>query len=180
VKEALMQVAPGKLALVIALLGALAACSEKEPNLMSDSSGNGPDEFSILPPKPLQDPGSYSDLPAPTPGAGNRSDPTPRQDAVNALGGRGDRVVASGLQAGEQPLVNHAGRYGVSGTIRADLARDDLEWRRKHDGKLLERLLNVNVYYRAYEKMSLDKYEELKRLRRLGIWTPAVPPQQSN
>jgi hypothetical protein len=41
---------------------------------------------------------------------------------------------------------------------------------------VLERLFNVNVYFRAYQRQSLDKYAELDRFRRLGVRTPAAPP----
>jgi hypothetical protein len=45
-----------------------------------------------------------------------------------------------------------------------------------NDGRLLERLFNVNVYFKAYRSQELDQYLELQRLRRLGIRTPAAPP----
>jgi hypothetical protein len=40
----------------------------------------------------------------------------------------------------------------------------------------LERLFNVNVYFKAYKKQELDQYRELERFRRAGIRTPAAPP----
>jgi len=52
-----------------------------------------------------------------------------------------------------------------------------LAFRRGHKGRLLERAFNVNVYYRAYRKQSLDQYKELRRFRRLGVRTPAAPPE---
>ena len=42
--------------------------------------------------------------------------------------------------------------------------------------RMLERLFNVSVYFKAYAPMSLDQYLELLRLRNAGVWTPAVPP----
>jgi hypothetical protein len=72
--------------------------------------------------------------------------------------------------------VAYAGRYGVDPRIRPSLAAADLEFRRQNDGRLLERLFNVNVYFRAYETMSLDQHRELRRLRRAGIRTSAAPP----
>ena len=34
---------------------------------------------------------------------------------------------------------------------------EDLEWRRDNNGRVLERLFNVNVYYKAYRKQRLDQ-----------------------
>ncbi|RZV99042.1 MAG: DUF3035 domain-containing protein, partial [Rhodobacteraceae bacterium] len=76
-------------------------------------------------------------------------------------------------------LISYAGRYGIEDDIRPRLAAADLEYRRQNDGRLLERLFNVNVYFRAYEQLSLDQYAELERLRRAGIRTSAVPPDPS-
>lgn len=172
-----MQGALGKMALLAVVAAVLSACSQKEPQLMNfRPDGTGPDEFQILPTKPLEDPASYSNLPPPTPGAVNRTDPTPFADAAEALGGSGEAATSSPLRASERGLVSYASRYGVAADIRTTLAAEDLEWRRKHDGRLLERLFNVSVYYRAYRAMSLDQRAELERLRRLGIWTPTAPP----
>ena len=172
-----MQSALGKMALSAIVLLMLGACSQKDPQLMNlRSDTSGPDEFQILPTKPLEAPEDFTALPEPTPGGSNRTDPTPTADAIDALGGDGARAVNSPLRSSEQAVVAHASRYGVATNIREDLAASDLEWRKQHNGRLLERLFNVSVYYRAYEKMSLDQYLELARLRRLGIWTPAAPP----
>ena len=51
-----------------------------------------------------------------------------------------------------------------------------MPFRRANDGRLVERLFNVNVYFRAYEPYELDQYAELERLRRAGIRTSAAPP----
>lgn len=158
-----------------AVLMGLVACSDSDPSLMNlRASQDGPDEFAILPTKPLQEPKSYTELPKPTPGQANLTDPTPKADAIAALGGN----LGSGkLRGGEGALVSAASRYGVSSNIRAALAASDLEWRKDNRGRVLERLFNVNVYYRAYEAMHLNQHLELERLRRKGIWTPAAPPE---
>jgi len=172
-----MQSILGKFIFVTTLLLALGACSQKEPQLMNLGSGDGgPDEFLIVPTKPLESPDDFSALPTPTPGGGTRTDPSPVADAVEALGGSRAQATHSSMRSSEQGVVSFASRYGVAQGIRTDLAAADLEWRRKHNGRLLERMFNVSVYFRAYEKMSLDQYLELARLRGLGIWTPAVPP----
>jgi hypothetical protein len=137
------------------------------------ASCEGPDEFAILPSKPLQMPVDLAALPNPTPGGANLTDPSPEVDVAIALGGN-PAVLSRGATDGA--LLTHVSRFGVSPGIRADLAAADLEFRRQNDGRFLERLFNVNVYFSAYENFSLDQYAELERLRRAGIRTPAVPP----
>lgn len=167
-----------KILVLFSAVLALSACGNKEPQLMNlKATQSGPDEFAILPTKPLQEPENYKALPAPTPGGANRTDATPMKDAVAALGGRPDRLDRTGIRRGEAGVVNYASRHGVSSSIRNQLAAEDLEWRGDNKGRLLERLFNVNVYYRAYEAMHLDQHFELERLRRKGVWTPSAPPE---
>ncbi len=156
---------------------ALAACSDSEnPILMhAASQERGPDEFGILPTKPLEMPDSLSELPPPNPGGANRVDPQPRADVARALGGNPAAAVAPGTADGG--IVNHASRFGREEGIRDQLASEDLEFRRRNQGRLLERLFSVNVYHRAYEFMWLDKYAELERWRRAGVRTPSAPPE---
>lgn len=161
--------------LALAGLAALAACADESPQLMNIKTDT-PDEFRILPTKPLESPEDYTLLPTPTPGGTNRVDATPRADAVAALGGNPDRLAVGTIHAGEQGLLAHATRYGVPADIRGTLAAEDLEWRRDHNGRLLERVFNVNVYYNSYKPMSLDQHLELQRLRDLGVRTPSAPP----
>jgi hypothetical protein len=73
-------------------------------------------------------------------------------------------------------LARYAGRYGITPGIRQTLAAEDLEWRRDNEGRVLERLFNVNVYYRAYEIQSLDQVRELERWRARGVRTASAPP----
>jgi hypothetical protein len=156
----------------------LAACGgADEPILMNvRSSTNGPDEFAILPPKPLEMPDSLAALPEPTPGGLNRTDPRPNDDAVVALGGK---PRTGGIPAADSALVAQASRYGAQSGIRQTLAAEDLEFRRKNDGRLLERLFNVNVYFRAYLPQSLDQHAELERWRRRGAGNPSAPPAKN-
>ncbi len=162
--------------LVMSVLVGLSACgTADEPNLLNISRprNQGPDEFAILPTKPLELPEDLAALPSPTPGGANRTDQTPQADAYAALGGN---AAALSRASSDGALLAHSRRFGVDPDIRAELAAADLEFRRENDGRLLERLFNVNVYFRAYEEMSLDQYRELERLRRAGIRTSAVPP----
>ena len=160
----------------LAVAGALAlsACGRPaDPHLMRlRPTGNGPDEFAILPTKPLQAPTNYNTLPTPTPGGTNLTDPTPVADAVTALGGRpGAGVSGPGI-------VRYASRYGVDPTIRSKLATADQQYRRDHRGRLLERLAGQTTYYQAYKPFELDQYAELARWRKLGVRTPSAPPDR--
>jgi Protein of unknown function (DUF3035) len=163
---------------VLALLLLVGCGGGREPSLMNlTSSTNGPDEFAILPPKaltlPESMPASLADLPEPTPGGENLTDPRPHDEAVAALGGRPGAGVA-----GDAGLMNHTQRYGRSADIRTQLAAEDKDFRSRNRGRPLERLFNLNSYFRAYKKQALDQEEELQRWRRAGARNPSAPPPE--
>ena len=168
----------GRGIIAVALVVGLGACSSNdEPNLMNlSSSTNRPDEFAIVPNKPLQLPDDMAALPAPTPGGANRGDQTPLGDAVAALGGNPASVARGGVPATDGAIVAHATRQGASPGIREQLAAEDLEYRRRNDGRILDRLFGVNVYYRAYRPQALDQQAELERWRRAGARNVGAPP----
>lgn len=169
----------GVLALVCLAGLALSACGngDKVPELMNlRSTTNGPDEFSVLPARPLELPDDLTALPEPTPGGGNLTDPNPQGDAIVALGG--SVRPAGGVPAGDAGLASYAGRNGVSSDIRGTLTTEDLEFRKRNNARLLERLFGLNVYYRAYGRQALDQHRELDRWRRAGARTPSAPPPQ--
>lgn len=158
-------------ALVTVLLVSACGGSEEGPRLMNlRSTHNGPDEFAILPTKPLQIPTDMAQLPTPRPGGANLVDPQPLNDAVVALGGR------PGAGGGDAALVAAAGRNGVSGGIREQLAAEDAEFRSKQSPRPLERLFGTSTYHRAYDKQSTDVDRELNRARAAGAKTPSAPP----
>ena len=162
--------------LAIALVLALGACARGEPDLLTlERDGSGPDEFAIVPNKPLEQPQDYAALPPPTPGGANRTDQTPIADAAIALGGRPG--AAGAIPARDGGLVSYAARGGVTPGIRQTLAQEDYAFRDRNRGRLLERLFSTNTYYRAYRRQSLDQYAELERFRRAGIRTSAAPPE---
>ena len=163
----------------VALL-ALSACGANKgvPRLMNlHSSGDGPDEFALLPPKALSLPEDLTVLPDPTPGGENLTDQHPMNDAIVALGGKVPE--AAGIPAADAGLVRYAGRAGGIPDIRASLAADDLEWRKKHKGKFLERAFSLTTYFDAYKDMWLDTYAELQRWRDAGLPTPSAPPEDT-
>lgn len=171
-----MRARTGRLSVIVTMaVLALAGCDSKgEPELMNIRT-RSPDEFAIVPPKPLEMPQDLSALPAPTPGGSNLTDPRPLDDAAIALGGKPGST--GGIPAADGSLFAHASRFGLDAAIRQTLAAEDLEWRRDNNGRVLERLFNVNVYYKAYRKMALDQHAELARWRRAGARTPAAPPE---
>lgn len=172
-----MQAGYGRAVIAVAAMVTLAACGGRgDPQLMNLRTGQGPDEFAIVPPKALEMPENLADLPEPTPGGSNRTDQNPEADAAVALGGKPS--AAGGIPSSDAALYAHAARFGVDGGIRATLASEDLDWRRDNNGRILERLFNVNVYYKAYRKQRLDQQAELARWRALGARTPSAPPRK--
>ncbi len=157
---------------------ALAGCGgSDEPRLMhAAGETRSPDEFSIVPTRPLEMPDRMDALPDPTPGGTNRADPQPRADIAVALGGSRAAALSSAVPAADGALVSRAGRFGTSAGIRDQLAAEDLEFRRANRGRLLERMFAVNVYHQNYRVMALDRYAELERWRARGVQTPGAPP----
>lgn len=163
----------GRGAVLVALAAGLllAACSgdREPPRLMNlRSQTNGPDEFAILPTRPLEIPGDLASLPEPEPGAHNLVDPTPLDDAVVALGGR------PGAGGGDGALIAAAGAGG--GNIRAELAAEDAAFRARQRPKLLERLFGTSTYHAAYARQSLRPDPELERWRAADRRTPSATP----
>lgn len=167
--------------LLVSLLAAvlfLQACSENaERGLVSKITGvgtTGPDEFLVVPQKALEMPADLTQLPTPTPGSVNRVDFQPLSDAQIALTGR--TVAASGLTRGDQALLAAAGAQITTPNIRSLLAREDAQLRDDNPGLLLERIFSPDIEIQTYADMVLDAVAELRRLRALGLVTPAAPP----
>ena len=159
----------------------LAACgtADREPRLMNlRATADGPDEFAIVPPKPLTTPTDLAALPEPTPGGGNLTDPQPGADAIVALGGM-PALPAGGVAAADGGLVTYAARQGLTPEIRARLAAEDLRFRQTNRGRPLERLFQVTTYYQVYAGFALDAYAELARWRAAGVATPSAPPKDA-
>ena len=116
-------------------------------------------------------------LPPPAPGGTNRADPTPEADAVAALGGKPQALNRTGFTQADVALVGYADRYGVDPAIRQKLAEEDLKFRQRNDGLLMERMFNVNLYYQAYASQSLNQQAETDRFRQAGVPTASAPPE---
>lgn len=164
--------------LMIGLAGAMAlgACSGESRLMNLDAGRTTPDEFAILPTRPLSMPADLAVLPSPTPGGANITDPTPQSDAVAALGGNPGALVNQGIGAADQALVAYAGRGGSDPQIRETLAEADARFRQRSGRRPLEALVGTSVYYRAYRGQSLDARAEHLRWQRAGAITPTSPP----
>lgn len=161
----------------MAAVTGVTACSS-DPQLMNIQSGQGsPDEFAVLPSKPLTLPPDLAVLPTPTPGGANITDPTPLADAVGALGGNPAALNDRGIPASDQALVVYASRGGVDPAIRQQLAQADLQYRAANSRRYLEVLAGTSVYMRAYRPQTLDANAELLRWQRAGAQTPSAAPE---
>lgn len=167
-----------RLFILLGLILAVSACSRGDRDITLTRLKNpneGPDEFLISPGLPLQEPGSYSDLPPPTPGQGNLTDQDPRADSIAALGGNPNARNA-GIATSDGGLVNHARRYGTDGSIRTTLRAEDEDIRRNYGRRNILRIGPRDDYTAAYKRQWLDAAAEQERLRRSGIVTPTAPP----
>lgn len=153
---------------------AIAGCSNAGLRDLRSNTG-GPDEFLVLPVKPLSAPTSYTELPEPTPGQANLVDPNPNADAVAVLGGRVS--TSTGIPASDSSLVQHASRYGVPGDIRETLAQEDETFRQRR-GRLTQfRLFPVDRYGQVYARQKLDPFASTRAARNAGAATPTSPPK---
>ena len=165
-----------RMIVTIGLIVAVTACSGgNKPLTRLKNPNDGPDEFLIVPGKPLQEPESYSQLPTPTPGQGNLTDQNPRADTVAALGGN-PTAARSGIAANDAGLVRHTSRYGTQAGIRQTLRAEDAEIRRNYGRRNILRIGPRDDYTEAYKRQWLDSQAEQERLRRYGVITPTAPP----
>ncbi len=163
--------------LILGTVLLLSACANREPRLLNiGASNSGPDEFAVLPGKPLTLPNNLTNLPTPTPGGANITDQTPNANAILALGGNPAGLTRAGVPASDGALLNHVQRFGVSPDVRRELSQADLALRRRQGALFFMRWLSKNRYFAAYRGQSLDQNRELNRLRAAGVKTPSAPP----
>lgn len=140
----------------LVLVTAISACDRRPSDgrglLERLSNRGGPDELATVPQKPLAEPVDLTTLPAPTPGAGNRADLTPRSDFVVAV--TGSAPSDAGAVAGDAAFV-------AAILARAGTAPDD-------------GFSFLSIF--GGRSDLLDAQAELERLRALGVRTPAAPP----
>ena len=109
----------------VTLAFAAAGCSDIGLRHLQ-APGPGPDEFSVLPVKPLTQPKDYAFLPAPTPGGGNLTDPNPKAEAVAALGGNAAALNPNtAIPSTDAALVTATSRYGVPANARQVVNAED-------------------------------------------------------
>lgn len=162
--------------LMISLAHGLSGCSERSGLRDLRDPSAGPEEFSILPTKELEAPDTYAQLPAPTPGQANLTDPNPHADAVAALGGNPARLTSGGVPRSDGALVASASRYGVPGNIRETTTNEDAEYRKRRGRFTNIRLFKTDRYAQVYKRQSLDPHAKLNTYRRAGVKTPTAPP----
>lgn len=167
--------APGPLRLVALMLSVLAlgACSKEgglQGAVRSLRAGHPPDEFAVLPTKPLEMPSDMAALPPPTPGAPNRVAFDPEAEAVASLTGRTGPAGTAKANA----LVARAGPADPN--VRVQLAAEDATWRKEHPGKLLPRLFTKDDTTLIYQGLTLDSGATFVQLRSAGVGVPPAPP----
>jgi len=161
------------LALALVAAAPLAGCKGQNTlagGLRSAGVGGSPDEFMVLPTRPLEMPASLAALPPPTPGAPNRVDYQPKAEAIAGLTGRSGGIATTNGAV----LVARAGPRDPA--IRSELAGEDVAWRQSHHGLLLPRLIAKDKDTVTYGPMLLDAPAEFERLRAQGVQVPAAPP----
>ena len=151
----------------------LSACSSDDARLRDlYDVGTGPEEFAVLPSKPLTIPSNLKNLPVPDLAAGNLADPTPKLDLIEMLGGSIDNSIS--IPAKDKNLLNYVSRAGVDTNIREELAKEDRKFLRRMGVLTSVKLFRVDRYNQIYRKMTLSAPKELERWRSLGVRTPSM------
>lgn len=161
---------------LMTLMGLLGACSEGKREGIFKSIGSRPEapvEFAVIPHHPLELPEDLQELPVPNPGGRSRTDLTPIEDALVALGGSPSGGISVQSDAA---ILAATGATRAPADIRRTLAVEDAEYRNGNKGKFFERVFNKVSESTTYEDMILDAELEAQRLRVRGLQTPDFPP----
>ena len=86
--------------------------------------------------------------------------------------------VADDTLENDKSLKEAVSRFGLVDNIKDELYLADKKFREENKGLFLERLVNMNVYFRAYSSMTLDSIKEMDRLSELGVKILALPPNK--
>lgn len=165
-----------RLTVLIALCLGLTACAGHRTGLRDFSTnGDGPDEFSVLPTRPLEMPANLTVLPPPAPGTANRVDRNPVGEGIAALGGSAAATLPGQVPGRDAGLVAAVSTGGVSPDIRATLASEDAAYRSR-TGRFGAGFFGGDRYFRAYAGQALDARAEADRFLNAGIPVPTAPP----
>ncbi len=171
-------VRPCIIAASLAVSITLAGCSGREgvtPDLARYHSKGVPDEFAVVVYNRITTPDRTTTLPEPgTSQSRARQDPEAIVDRV--LGGQSASRRDARTPAADAGLLSHMATRGIHDDIRRITAQEDLRIRRANPGRLLERVFRTDIYYRAYEDMTLDPAIETERLLSSGYRVLAPPP----
>ena len=158
---------------ILVSLFLLSACSSDDARLRDlYDVGTGPEEFAVLPSKPLIIPNNLTKLPIPDASAGNLADPTPKRDLIEKLGGSIDDTDS--ISKRDKNLLEYVSRAGVDTNIREELAEEDRKFLRRMGVLTSVKLFRVDRYNQIYRKMTLSAPKELERWRSLGVRTPSM------
>ena len=160
---------------VIAVL-ALAGCADVPDLMKFPNKRNTPNEFTVIPSRPLATPPAGAALPVPQSNAVNLATPSPIDSAIVALGGTTAAANRTGIPASDTALLATTTRYGTEANIRDVLAAEDIDYRRHNRPQVLAYISGTNWYFTAYNAMSLDQRHEMERLRAIGVRVPVSPP----
>ena len=155
-----------KISLIVVTVLSVSACT--------GGNKKGPDEFGVMPTKALKYPSNMTELPEPNLAGKNLADKQPLDDVINALGGDANYQKNTQIRNSEKALLKVVGRFGITPDIRTITAIEDVSFREKNKGKVLERLISGNIYQIRYRSERLDSLLEAKRLVALGVRTPTV------
>lgn len=162
------------LALVVTTV-VISACSNDGLQQVTSNS-RGPDEFIVDPKSELVIPENLRELPAPTPGQGNRADIDSTATMVTSLGGRPADASAP-VPSSDGALVTAVSRFGVTPNIRQTVAAEDAEFRSGQSRFTQFQLFPENLYNKAYRRQALDQRATAEAWRRAGARLPSYPPQ---
>ena len=160
--------------LCTALVLVLAGCGTTNLRKM-ESDDKGPEEFTVLPLKRLEQPSDYAALPKPENAAPSITDPTPIADAITALGGTVESRNTTRVPSSDRALIQRTDRFGTTPNIRAILALEDAQFRQSKSKMRQFQLKPRDPYSQLYEAETLDAFAERQKFRAAGVTTPAVP-----
>jgi len=142
--------------------------------LQEASLANGaPDEFLVLPQKPLEMPSDMTALVEPDPSARSRVALDPHASAKRALGGTGAGYKATGT---DNAILAAARIRPVDPNIRQELRTEDNKKRARPSGFVgfLDLFRITPREQTIYNDEKLDARAELLKRRQQGVRTPSV------